>query len=150
VKAWIIGLGAVAGAIAAVIGLVLIFQPDLKPCAGTTTAAFADVASTRVAPLQADVSYTVETHGYRGDDLRVVWSLLRRDAGGSFTPVPGFDALEAAVLTPESCNADAGGSDIPVPVVEGGSYRVVLELFPPDDGLRIARASTDFRLGRPS
>ena len=146
-KAWILGAGALAGAIGAVLGLVFVFQPELKPCSGTTTARFADVQSTRTGPLEAEVSYTVETNGYRGEELRVVWSLLRQDRGGSFAPVPGFAKLEGAVLEPESCNADAGGSDIPVPVVEGGAYRVVLELFPPEGRLRAARTTTDFRLG---
>ena len=146
-KAWILGAGAVAGAIAGILGLVFIFQPDLKPCSGTTTARFADVEATRTGPLEAEVSYTVMTNGYRGEELRVVWSLLRQNRGGSFAPVPGFAKLEGAVLEPESCNADAGGSDIPVPVVEGGTYRVVLELFPPEGRLRAARTATEFRLG---
>jgi hypothetical protein len=147
VKAWIIGVGALAGAIAAVIALAYRLDPSLEPCEGTTTAGFRNLDATQVDALQADVAYTVETHGYRDQELRVLWSLLRKRADGSFRPVPGFAQIEAAVLKPESCSADQGGSDIPVPVAERGSYRVVLELYPPGGGLRIDRASTDFSLG---
>ena len=61
VKAWIIGLGALAGAVGAVLALVFIFFPGLRPCFGDATAEFQDVDVTKVASLEADLSYTVET-----------------------------------------------------------------------------------------
>src|SRR5918912_996630 len=64
VKAWIVGVGAIAGAVGAVLGIVLTFVPGLKPCFGDTTAIFSDVSVTKVGPLEVQVSYTIQTHGY--------------------------------------------------------------------------------------
>lgn len=146
VKAWIVAAGALAGAAMAMILLVVFFFPDWKPCFGDTTAEFQDVEATKLDPLQEQVSYTVVTHGYEGKDLRIVWSLRKQDAGGSYVQVPGFDRLPVGTLQPGSCSADQGGDDLPVPVEEPGRYLVVLELLPPGNAARIARAQAPFEL----
>lgn len=146
VKAWIIGLGALAGAVGAVLALVFIFFPGLRPCFGDATAEFQDVDVTKVASLEADLSYTVETHGYEGKGLRVVWSLLKAGPDGVLTPVPGFVRLPGATLKPTSCSSDQGGADIRVAVVESGSYKIVLELLPPGNAARITRTTADIKL----
>ena len=149
-KGWIIAAGAIAGAVAAVVGLLFVFFPGLKPCVGETTASFEQVAVTKTAPLEARVSYTVQTHGYQGKNLQVLWSLLRRDRSGIFTTVPGFDRQPAWTAKPTQCSADQGGEDVPVPVVSGGTYKVLLELYPPGNAARITEAETEFVLSKSS
>jgi hypothetical protein len=119
--------------------------PPAKHCTGVATAAFIQLNVTKSAPLQANVSYTVETHGYQGKTLNVEWSLMRRDSTGSFTPVPGFVRLPAAQVSPDACTSDEGGGDIPIPVFSKGDYQVVLELFPPN-GIRITRRAANIAL----
>jgi hypothetical protein len=145
-KASIIGLGAIASALAAIIGLVLIFFPGLKPhpCVGETTAQFTDVSVTRTGPLTVQASYTMETHGYAGQKLRVRWTLQRHDNGNIISKIPGFSDLPGATLEPSSCTADQGGEDLTIPLIQAGRYRIVLELFPPGQAARIARAMRDF------
>lgn len=146
VKAWILGIGALAAAVTAVLGLVFLVFPSAKPseCVGKTTADFAGAEVASLGPREFEVLYTVETHGYEGSPLRVVWSLLRRDGSGTYRPVPGFVDLAAATLVPGSCDSDQGGSDIPVPVVDSGGYRVMLELYPPGEAARITYRRLDF------
>jgi hypothetical protein len=146
VKAWFAGVGVVAGAIGAVLAIVLIFFPGVRPCFGDATAEFQDVEVTKVGRLEVDVSYTVETHGYGGKSLNVVWSLFRVDRNGILKPVLGFAGRPAATLKPTSCSSDKGGADIPVPVVETGTYKVVLDLLPPGHGARITRYGKRFTL----
>jgi hypothetical protein len=147
-KAWLIAAGAVAGAVGAIVGLVFLFFPGLKPCVGETTASFEQLSVTKSAPLEAMVSYTVQTHGYQGKNLKVLWSLLRRDRFGIFAIVPGFDRQPAATVKPGECAADQGGNDIPVPVASGGQYKVLLELYPPGTADPITEAETEFDLSQ--
>jgi hypothetical protein len=149
-KGWIIAAGAIAGAVAAIVGLVFVFFPGLKPCVGETTAAFEQVDVSKKGPLEAVVSYTIQTHGYQGKNLKVIWSLLRRDRSGIFATVPGFDRQPAATLKPSECSADQGGEDLPVPVTAGGKYKVLLELYPPGNAARITEAQTEFALSQHS
>jgi hypothetical protein len=146
-KAWIIAAGAIAGAATAVLLLVFLVFPDWKPCFGETTADFEDVEATQLGSLLEQVSYTVVTHGYEGKGLRIVWSLRKRDTGGSYVQVPGLSRQPVGTLEPASCSADQGGDDLTVPLLEHGSYQVVLELFPPGQhAARVARVEQEFSL----
>ena len=145
-KAWIIGAGTIAAAVTGILLLVFLVFPDWKPCFGDTTANFTDVTATKIGRLQERVSYTIVTHGYEGKGLRVVWSLSKQDNEGSYVQVPGFVRLPGGTLEPTSCSTDQGGDDLPVAVVERGKYLVVLELFPPGQAARPARAEKAFSL----
>ena len=143
-KSGIAAIGATATAVGGVVGLIFVFAPGLRPCIGDTTADFEPLAVRKVGPLEARVSYTIDTHGYQGKELRVMWSLLRSDASGSWRPV--VEALPAETIEPSSCTADKGGNDLDIAVERKGDYQVVLELFPPGSGARIASAATAFNL----
>jgi hypothetical protein len=143
VKAWFAAVGVIAGAVGAVLAVVLIFFPGLRPCFGDATAEFQGVVVRKVGRLDFDLSYTVKTHGYAGKSLSVRWTLFRVDPNGILTPIPDFGDLPGGTLKPTSCSSDQGGADISVSVLETGSYQVLLELFPPGHGARITGQMVD-------
>lgn len=145
VKALFAGLGVIAGAVGAVLAVVLIFFPGLRPCFGDARGEFQDVEVTQVGRLDVDVSYTLQTHGYEGKSLRVLWTLFRVKKG-ILRPVLGYVRVPGGTLKPTSCSSDQGGADIHVAVVATGTYRVVLDLFPPGRGARITRYGKNFTL----
>jgi hypothetical protein len=109
-----------------------IFRPS-KSCTGNTVANFKGPPEmTKTSSRSATVSYIVKTNGYTDKPLTVKWTLLKARGDGSFTPVTGFRDLFNATLRPTGCPQDQGGTAIPVAVEEAGRYRVVLDLFVPD------------------
>jgi hypothetical protein len=144
-------LGSVVTLIAGAAGLVFLFAPDKRPCLGDKSAAFVDApvvphvsyrdhlirsgvtyANAREQPDRtgAEVRFTFETRGYRGNELPITYSLFQVEPSGVLRSVVlGQDRAPAMTVRPSHCG-DRGGHDLFIRIPERNQrYRVLLELF---------------------
>jgi hypothetical protein len=151
----IVKIGAVAGAIAAVAGLVFLFFPGLRPTTHTcpeategqirnvsvTGATYADYlgqaridSAGRSAAVLATpgfiVDYEVTTSGYRGKPLPLRWSLVDAKTGITVDD-PSLKNQLALTITPDRCTYHVGH---PIWVRPHATKRYYLELFLYDPG----------------
>jgi hypothetical protein len=144
-------VGTLIGVLAGAIGLLFLFAPDLRPCIGDKSGSFVDApvvprvsfrdhlirngetySSARKQPdvFGAEVRFTFETQGFRGEELPITYSLFEVDRSGVLDGVVlGQDRAPAMTVKPSHCG-DSGGHDLFIQVPERtGRYRVLLELF---------------------
>ena len=147
-------LGSLVGLIAGAAGLLFLFAPDMRPCVGDKSGSFVDApvvphvsfrdhlirsgetyANARKQPniVGAEVRFTFETHGYRGHELPITYSLFQVDRSGVLDGVvAGQDRAPAMTVEPSHCG-DSGGHDLFVQIPKRNrQYRVLLELFRDD------------------
>ena len=126
-------LGSLIGVIAGAAGLLFLFAPDMRPCLGDKSGSFVDApvvprvsfrdhlirsgetyADARKQPdvHGAEVRFTFETHGYRGNELPITYSLFHVDRAGVLDGVVvGHDRAPAMTVKPSHCG-DNGGHDL--------------------------------------
>ena len=146
----IVKIGAVAGAIAAVAGLVFLFFPGLRPtthaCPEATEGQIRDVSVTggsyadylgqaridsagRTAAQLATrgfiLNYDVTASGFRGKTLPLRWSLVSAKTGNTVAD-PSLKNQLALTITPDRCTYHVGH---PIWVRPHGAQRYYVELF---------------------
>jgi hypothetical protein len=135
--------------VVALVGLAFTLRPSLRPCLGESTAAFTGapvfprVSYARYLRRQdlppepgaesiigAEVRFSLRVDGFRGEELRVYYTLVRVERDGTTGPVdPTQDRAVELIVTPDSCSS-IDGKDIFVLVPQPGArYRTVLELY---------------------
>jgi hypothetical protein len=143
----------VVGILVAGTGLAFELRPGLRPCLGEERAAFTgapvfpqvrlreylrrvqdlteEEAALEPEKLGAEVRFTYETEGFRGEDLPVSYSLVTVERDGTLRRlVPGFERELAFTVRPEACSG-TGGVDlfVDIPATRQRRYRVILELY---------------------
>jgi hypothetical protein len=135
--------------VVALVGLAFTVRPSLRPCIGESNAAFTGapvfprVSYAKYLRRQdlppepgaqsiigAEVRFSLRVDGFRGEELRVYYTLVRVEPDGTTGPVdPTQDRAVELVVTPDSCSS-IDGKDIFVLIPKRGvRYRAVLELY---------------------
>ena len=164
----IIKAGAVAGALAAIAGLVFLFFPGIRPTSNTcpqdksgsigqvdaTGGDFADYldqagigrdgrTETELEKRGFIVTYDVAATGYRGKDMPLRWSLVDARTN-SLVRDPSLTNQGALTITPDACTYHVG-HPIWVQPPAGGHYYVRLYLY--DNGKVELASARSARLG---
>jgi hypothetical protein len=147
-------IGALVTALAAVVGLLFGLNPGLRPCLGTTRAriratvfpgeTYAQYLREQGYPQQVTretgpvVSWTVETDGYRGQELQVKYTVfhVRRDGSLGSVVSQKLDRFATRTVAPSTCS-DQGGYDDFIHLRHASRrrrYRILLEVFSPSGG----------------
>jgi hypothetical protein len=157
--------GLLVTVVGGVAGLLFTLRPSLRPCLGSSDAAFTGapvfphgrfrdhlvrqgVAREQAAKepniLGAEVRFSYRTNGFRGAQQPLTWSLVTIEPDGTLgAVVRGQDRALAMTVTPDSCS-EGGGKDLFVPIDDPRKrYRIVLELYrSPDLDERVALTET--------
>lgn len=139
----IIKLGAIAAAIAAILGLVFLVDPNLRPKPSPSATAGKITNVTWEQPYSGDVHYyvDVEITGYDGQTCALGYSVYT--GGGQYAGLASTDAVDFQAQS----NNDTGGATVAVTQPNAaGTYYVIFTLYAPNGTKLDVKTSPEFNV----